>query len=209
MRGIVDLVSIGCWNIHGLFVKINKLKICKLEDEEFIKKLHNLDIPCLHEIQCGQDDTQGLSVEDYNLYPFHREISKNNRHFGGSLILIKKTIKKGVKFIKDFKGDIIWLKMDKNFFGLKNNILVCFTYAPPINSPYLTDNDLDMIDIVEKDISLYKNGENILIAGDFNAKTKTESDWVSDQHDDHSPINDLTQYIPEIVFPGVIVTNIP
>ena len=95
MREIVDLVSIGCWNIHGLFLKINKTKICKLEDEECIKKLHNFDILCLQEIQCGQQDTQGLSVEGYNLYPFHREISKNNRHFGGSLIFIKETIKRG------------------------------------------------------------------------------------------------------------------
>ena len=95
MKDIVDLVSIGCWNIHGLFVSINKSKMCKLDDDEFIKRLKCYDILCLQEIQCGQKDTQSLSVEGYHLHPFHRKISKNNRHFGGSLIMIKKDHKKG------------------------------------------------------------------------------------------------------------------
>ena len=135
MKDIVDLVSIGCWNIHGLFVSINKSKMCKLEDDEFIKRLKCYDILCLQEIQCGQKDTQSLSVEGYHLHPFHRKISKNNRHFGGSLILIKKTIKKGISFVKDYKGDIIWIKLDKKFFGFKKNLMVCFAYAPPFEFP--------------------------------------------------------------------------
>ena len=95
MRDIVDLVSIGCWNIHGLFVSIDKSKICKMEDDEFIKRLQCYDILSMQEIKCGQKDTQGLTVEGYHLYRFDRKIRKNNRHFGGSLIFIKKDHKKG------------------------------------------------------------------------------------------------------------------
>ena len=198
MRDVVDLVSIGCWNIHGLFISIDpKSKICKLKDDEFIKRLQCYDILCLQEIKCGQKDTQGLTVDGYHLYPFHRKISKNNRYFGGSLIFIKNSIKKGVSFVKNFKGDITWVKLDKTFFGLRKNLSICFAYAPPLNSPYLIENDLDVLDIVEKDISLYSNSEYVLIAGDFNAKTKTESDCVSDHDDDHSPINQSDLYISD------------
>ena len=66
-----------------------------------------------------------------------------------------------------------------------------------MNSLYLKENDLDILDIVEKDISLYRNFENILIAGDFNAKTKTESDCVSDYDDKHSPIYQSNLYISD------------
>ena len=201
MRNMVNLLSIGCWNIHGLFTTINKTKLCKLDDEEFIKKVNCYDILCLQEIQCGPSDTHGLSLDGYSLYPFHREISKNNRYFGGSLIFIKRSIKKGVTFIKNVKGDIIWIKLIKKFFGLSKDILVCFAYAPPMNSPYVNNNDLDVIDLVEKDISSLRNSENILIAGDLNAKTKTETDCVSDLEDDHSPIINSNLYISDNCFP--------
>ena len=95
MRSVVNLVNIGCWNIHGLFDKINKNKICKLKDEEFIKRLQHFDILCLQEIQCGPSDTLGLSVEGYLLKSFHRTISNNNRYFGGSVMLVKTSVRKG------------------------------------------------------------------------------------------------------------------
>ena len=194
MKNIINLVNIGSWNIHGLFDSINKVKLCKLKDEEFVKRLHDFDILCLQEIQCGPSDTVGLSVEGYLLKPFHRTISKNNRHFGGSLILVKKSVQKGVKFVRDFKGDVIWIKLEKSFFGFEKDVYFCFAYAPPSNSSYLKNNDLDILEKVEEDISLYSNLGNIMIAGDFNAKTKTENDYISDKDDDHSPINHSVLY---------------
>ena len=35
---------------------------------------------------------------------------------------------------------------------------------------------------------------NVIMGGDFNAKTNTKSDFVSDQSDDHSPVNDVPSY---------------
>ena len=67
MRNMVNLFSIGCWNIHGLFTTINKTKLCKLDVDEFIKKVNCYDIICLQEIQCGQSDTHGLILHGYSL----------------------------------------------------------------------------------------------------------------------------------------------
>ena len=29
------LLSVGCWNIEGLYEKVNGIKVCKLDDETF------------------------------------------------------------------------------------------------------------------------------------------------------------------------------
>ena len=49
-------------------------------------------------------------------------------------------------------------------------------------------------DDIGDEISKYQAEGNILIAGDFNAKTSTESDYVSDINDKHSPIHDIATY---------------
>ena len=109
-------INLGVWNIHGLFVNINNYKLNKLQDPEFIKRLDDFDILCLQETQSGPQDTKSLSVQGYSLIPFHRKKSNNSRYFGGSLILIKSCLRKGVKVIESLNGDSIWLKLQKTFF---------------------------------------------------------------------------------------------
>ena len=82
-------INIGIWNIHGLFQKVNNLKLCKLEDFEVQKRIKKFDIFCLQETQCGANEIKS-SMSDFRIYPFQRKISANNRYFGGSLLLIKK-----------------------------------------------------------------------------------------------------------------------
>ena len=52
----------------------------------------------------------------------------------------------------------------------------------------------DILINIEEDIPLYVNSGNIMIAGDFNANTKTENDFVSDKDDNHSPKNNSNIY---------------
>ena len=106
-------INLGVWNIHGLFVKVNNYKLNKLEDPEFIKRVRNFDILCLQETQCGLKDTQSLSLQGYRLIPFQRNVSNNSRYYGGSLILIKMGLRKGVKVMESRNGDTIWLKLKK------------------------------------------------------------------------------------------------
>ena len=125
--------------MHGLFVNINNYKLNKLEDQAFLERLGKFDILCLQEIQCGPKDTQSLSVQGYRLVPYHRKQSDNSRFFGGTLIMIKSGIRKGVKVMEHRNGDSIWLKLKKHFFGLEKDLYFNTTYAPqlPLHIPGL------------------------------------------------------------------------
>ena len=189
-----NFLNIGVWNIHGLFSRVNNSKLCKLEETVFLEKIKKIEILCLQETQCGISETTSLSLEGYRLIPFERNKSGNNRYFGGPLLLIKRGIRKGIKILDSVNGDIIWIKLQKDFFGLENDLFVCFVYASPLNSCYTKNLDYDIFDLVEGGISKYNKEGDVILAGDLNAKTNTENDFVSDIQDDHSPINNINIY---------------
>ena len=92
MGVLYNYVNVGRWNIHGLFANINKVRRNKLNDLEFLKRVKTFDILCLQEIQCGPKDTQLLTIEGYQILPFHCKISSKGRFYGGTLVLVKKDI---------------------------------------------------------------------------------------------------------------------
>ena len=139
-----NFINLGVWNIHGLFVKVNEYRLNKLEDPEFINRLAEFDILCLQEIQCGPQDTQSLCVQGYSLIPFHRRKSKNSRYFGGSLILIKQCLRKGIRVIESLNGDSVWLKLTKDFFHFEKDHYFNVRYAPPSTSEYTKNLDYDI-----------------------------------------------------------------
>ena len=88
---------------------------------------------------------------------------------------------------------ITWTKT-RLFFGYK---AVCSKIAVkiiPLNSCYTKNLDYDIFDLVEGGISKYNKEGDVILAGDLNAKTNTENDFVSDIQDDHSPINNINIY---------------
>ena len=68
------------------------------------------------------------------------------------------------------------------------------TYAPPATSPYTKSLDYEVFEKLEEEIIKYRVDGNVIVGGDLNAKTNIESDFVSDQLDDHSPVNDVPLY---------------
>ena len=187
-------INVGVWNIHGLFSNVNKVKLNKLHDPEFEKRLKSFEILCLQETQCGPKETEALAIKGYHIIPFHRKISDNKRYFGGTLLVVKEEIREGIKIIENFEGDKTWIKLKKDFFRFDRDIFICFVYAPPASSPYTNSLDYDIFQNLEEDISRFSNDGSIILAGDLNAKTGTERDFVSDLRDEHSPINDVDNY---------------
>ena len=182
-------INVGVWNIHGLFSNVNKVKLNKLHDPEFEKRLKSFEILCLQETQCGPKETEALAIKGYHIIPFHRKISDNKRYFGGTLLVVKEEIREGIKIIENFEGDKTWIKLKKDFFRFDRDIFICFVYAPPASSPYTNSLDYDIFQNLEEDISRFSNDGSIILAGDLNAKTGTERDFVSDLRDEHSPIH--------------------
>ena len=126
-RTIVNFLTVGCWNIEGIYEKVNGVYICKLEDHTFQKILNKCDILCLQETHVSQTEIIPR-FENFQTIPHCREKSANNRYFGGMLIFIRETIVKGVKIGKHFDLDTFEIKLLRKNFGLKQDLRIFFTY---------------------------------------------------------------------------------
>ena len=124
--------KIANWNINGIYQKVNNFKINKLEDPLFLDILKAHDILCLQETHCGQNDMPSDHIPLYDAIPHCRKISSNNRYFGGMLLLVKKTIRKGIKVTHTDDPDILGITLNKEFFWARRRVnymvCVCTTY---------------------------------------------------------------------------------
>ena len=128
------------------------------------------------------------TTEGYVAIPQCLDKSKNNRHFGGPLLYIKKSIRKGIKIIQDFDQDCIEVILKKAFFNFKEDKHLLFPYASPVNSCYTKSKPENLLEKIETKEADYQNA---LIMGDLNGRTKRGEDFVQDSSDEHSPINTL------------------
>ena len=193
MKFMPKIVSVGSWNIEGIYEKTNGVRTSKLTDETFQNTLGKLDILCLQETHTSQNDCP--SFPNFVAVPHCRKISKNRRYFGGMLLLVRRTIRRGVKINSKFDSDCLELILDKDFFGLPKNIRLLFTYASPLNSPYTRSRDRTILERVEDYI--VDGRDSFLVMGDLNGRTKRDEDFVRDGEDEHSPIADIPGYVTD------------
>ena len=93
----------------------------------------------------------------------------------------------------------LWIKLNKHFFSLKQDIFLGFTNVSPSTSSYFKTLSLDIFSEVEKNYQTFKSFGDIIITGDFNARTKTDDDYIIDEEDRFSPITDLDHYVIDSV----------
>ena len=186
-----NFAKIASWNIHGIFYKVNNFRINKLEDTHFLGILNYHDMLCLQETHCGQNETPIDHISHFTAIPHCRKKSSNNRYFGGMLLLIRKTIRKGIKVTYTADPDILGITLNKEFFGLEKELIVWFVYAPPVNSPYTKSRER-VLGTLERLLAM---NNNCMIMGDLNGKTSVAADFVNDMTDNHSPIIDIETYI--------------
>lgn len=179
-------LTVGSWNIEGIYEKVNGVKLCKLNDPLFQKTLLKFDIMCLQETHVPVDEKLP-SFKGFDSIPHCRGISSNNRYFGGFLIFIRKSIKMGLKIGKIRDDDAFEITLKKSFFGTSKDKKILFVYASPLNSCYTKSRTENIFDKIET--KLVDGGSNHIIMGDLNGKTKFGEDFVRDNSDDHSPIN--------------------
>ena len=73
-------IPIACWNVDGLFFRINGQRHCKLDDPLFGNMICKFDITGLVETHCGMDDD--LDLEGYYIYQNKRR--KTHKHMKSS-----------------------------------------------------------------------------------------------------------------------------
>ena len=121
----------------------------KLHDKSFLDEIKPSDIVLLTETHVGYDTI--VDIEEFNYYPFCRQKSNNNRHFGGLAILINKRIRQGVSILQNGNSEYQWIKLRKNFFNFVKDIFLCLAYIAPASSPFLLREQVNVLENIEND----------------------------------------------------------
>ncbi len=90
------------------------------------------------------------------MFRSERKRHKNARRASGAVItLFKDHMQRGLTKLPSKSKDCIWCKLDKDVFGLESDIFLCNTYLVPENSPHFRNEEGDVIESLDKDISQY------------------------------------------------------
>ena len=104
--------------------------------------------------------------------------------------LLKDNIKPHVNILKNTPDDFQWLQLDTNFFGLKENSFICVVYDPPSTSSYTRGLNYNIFECLEKELIPYSKLGEILICGDFNARTANILDFIPFDSNTNVPLYD-------------------
>ena len=87
-------------------------------------------------------------------------------------------MQKGIKFLQHKNDDYVWMQLCKEFFNLKEDYFLCYAYVPPANSSYYVKRNDDTMAHIESDIMLYSTRGQVMLCGDFNARTGNLADVI-------------------------------
>ena len=172
-------ISVCMWNINGILT--GKSKCDKLKDSNFLRTVQGQDIIALIETHVSPQTP--LELDGYWTLRVDRPQSKNTRHFGGLAVFIKNELKKSNVKIVQKTLDYIWLKFDKTNIRMDEDIFMCIAYVPPSNSEYLAKIGIDVLEQIQNDIMKYSRIGQIVLTGDFNARTGTNLDFIENDDD--------------------------
>ncbi len=180
-------LQICSWNVHGLGNK--------LSDTEFCEILRENDINILLESWLNPQSLPRL--EGYQTFSKTRPRNKKTyKYTGGICVLVKNQIAKGISFLKNTtSNNLLWMKLDRSFFKTDHNIFLCAAYIPPEDSPQY-DNTFPTL---ENDIPLLAKDGQIMLIGDFNARTGNLKDYILSDSLNHIPLP--PNYTPDLPLP--------
>lgn len=159
------------WNVFGLGEK--------LKDRDFVNTIIDYDMVCLTE-------TWLSAQSDVNLKGFRcikrprNKRRKKGRRSGGIILYFKKWLSNGIKEISKSHEDLLWVKLDRYFFGFDKDVYICIAYIKP-NSCNIPNSAFLQL---EKDISRFDKYGHVVLVGDFNARTGELNDFVMNDTED-------------------------
>ena len=161
------------WNVEGL-------RTC-LADDEFLNFVSQFELVFCSETWQKHNDT--FSIEGYNCISLPRPESfrikrRGRRGHWGICLFIKHTIADGIEVVEKNESDFIWVKMNRQYFGLSSDLFACFCYIPPKESIYYRNVDIDFYDFLENGIRQYADLGKVAVFGDLNARTGVLNDNV-------------------------------
>lgn len=83
---------------------------------------------------------------------------------------VKNDITQGVKIVKNHFDTILWLKLDKAYFDIDDDILLAGVYMWVENSPAYNVVTTDLFQLLQNDIHTYSTLGKVMLVGDWNAR---------------------------------------
>ena len=136
-------LKISAWNINSIWKNINSFRYNKLENPDFLNFLCKKQIFGLIETHHTANQADKLQINGFKCFSLCRPKDKNKKRYkpsGGIAVYVRDTIVPGVEKISLSGSECIIIKLKKDFFGLINDIFVCFAYCTPANSYVLNPN---------------------------------------------------------------------
>ena len=175
-------ISIQCWNIFGIFKNINGFIYTKLQDPDFVEHTSKHLIFGLIETHHTSDDIDKLQILGYKCFQACRKKQKFGRKHGGLAVYIHDSVSAGVTKVPPTQGsETIIIKLNKDFFGLCNDIFIPFSYCVPAYSSYAVRTQYDPYTDLEQKLSSFDPGSNLICFGDYNARTGTMLDYLDNE----------------------------
>ena len=149
-------LPIVSFNINGIFKKVGNFRYSKLNDDFVNYIFASNKIVGLIETHHLDSEIGDLHVEGFTLFNNCRpKKARAGKHWGGVAVYVHKSVRPGVHRIPRPGSETIWVKLDKNFFGLRKDVYTCFAYAAHANSAFLSNNQLDIFDELGNQLSEY------------------------------------------------------
>ena len=166
------------WNVHGLVEKLSSsIRINKLENDDFLSIVKKHHIVALTETHLGDKDSKEITVQGYKTFYVCRKISKNNRFYGGILILVKEEILNGITIIPNGnETEMLTMKLSRLYFQMEKDLYIIFPYVSPYSSIYVTGRD--MMQRLETEIANCLVKGNCFVMGDMNSYTAKYDDFI-------------------------------
>ena len=181
-------MSKGKFDTYGIVVKSWNIqhKRCKLlgpktEIDDFSKILRSSNIFALQE-------TKGeIILPNYKCFNKLRKPSSS----GGICIGVHRSLVPGCSsFTISESQDIQGLKLNKDFFGLKKNLIILNVYNSPENSSYKSkmkknQDEVSTLEVLANVINRLPKDSDTLITGDFNSRIGVLPDTIAEDKYNH------------------------
>ena len=168
------------WNIRGIYEKEDGIRTNKMKTKQVETLLQKADIVFLQETHLEINDTSDVFLSGYNVVHYCRQKRKNApRASGGISIFVKEQYRQKIKFLSQNNHERAWLHIPKeNVDKQEKDIYIGSAYIPPEFSSFGKDNTMRIWENFENDVDRFSEKGNVIICGDFNARSGTLSDLI-------------------------------
>ena len=152
----------------------------KGQDYDLYRQVGLHDIICLSETHTDNDYSLNMPGFHELSVKIRPVCTKNNKYYGGMILMVRDGVRGGVEVLNNKFTDSILIRLDKDFFKLKNNLFIGFFYIIPSNSTYATNanNNTDPFEELDSFLHKYTEEGDILIMGDLNSRICIKPDYI-------------------------------